>query len=161
MGGGMDGWSCPHLEIFFSQQLAKIDVVTRTHFEWKEDLCFPSEPVFVASPGAEEEDDGEAFTDQHRWFMMMLKCAVLRRRHFVIGHLFGSKGLPIHAHPRRKNIYRNRPSLHPHQRPLGPSRTFHSWPSLNFLHIHPVIKMYRFRIFTFCHKMRRQQNICE
>uniref|UniRef100_A0AAQ6ACD8 Beta-carotene oxygenase 1, like n=1 Tax=Amphiprion ocellaris TaxID=80972 RepID=A0AAQ6ACD8_AMPOC len=29
-----------------------------THIEWKKDNCFPSEPVFVASPGAVEEDDG-------------------------------------------------------------------------------------------------------
>uniref|UniRef100_A0A3Q4BE69 Uncharacterized protein n=1 Tax=Mola mola TaxID=94237 RepID=A0A3Q4BE69_MOLML len=39
-------------------KLAKIDIVTRKNIEWKQDLCFPSEPVFVASPGAVEEDDG-------------------------------------------------------------------------------------------------------
>lgn len=158
----MDRWLWPHLEFFLSQQLAKIDVVSRKHLEWKQELCFPSEPVFVASPGAVEEDDGEAFTDQHRWFMTMLKCAVLRRGHFVIGHLFGSKGLPVHAHPGRKNIYRNRPSLHPRQRPPGPSRTFHSWLSLDFLFIQSLKFTFSgFSLVTFCHKMRRQQNTWE
>lgn len=41
------------------QQLAKFDIVTRRHVEWQQENCFPSEPVFVASPGAVEEDDGE------------------------------------------------------------------------------------------------------
>uniref|UniRef100_A0AAQ5YZ59 Beta-carotene oxygenase 1, like n=2 Tax=Amphiprion ocellaris TaxID=80972 RepID=A0AAQ5YZ59_AMPOC len=45
-------WS-PH-----PNKIAKFDIVTRTHIEWKKDNCFPSEPVFVASPGAVEEDDG-------------------------------------------------------------------------------------------------------
>ncbi|XP_069377639.1 beta,beta-carotene 15,15'-dioxygenase [Paralichthys olivaceus] len=39
-------------------KLAKVDIVTREHVEWTQDNCFPSEPVFVASPGAVEEDDG-------------------------------------------------------------------------------------------------------
>ncbi|XP_047195037.1 beta-carotene oxygenase 1, like [Hippoglossus stenolepis] len=39
-------------------KLAKVDIVTREHIEWTQDNCFPSEPVFVASPGAAEEDDG-------------------------------------------------------------------------------------------------------
>lgn len=43
----------------FPHQMAKFDVVTREHIEWKQESCFPSEPVFVASPGAVEEDDGE------------------------------------------------------------------------------------------------------
>lgn len=38
-----------------------MDVVTRTHVEWRQENCYPSEPVFVASPGAVEEDDGESF----------------------------------------------------------------------------------------------------
>uniref|UniRef100_A0A672Z4Z9 Beta-carotene oxygenase 1, like n=1 Tax=Sphaeramia orbicularis TaxID=375764 RepID=A0A672Z4Z9_9TELE len=31
---------------------------SRTHMEWQEENCYPSEPVFVASPGAVDEDDG-------------------------------------------------------------------------------------------------------
>ncbi|XP_070813707.1 beta,beta-carotene 15,15'-dioxygenase [Chaetodon trifascialis] len=45
-------WS-PH-----PNKIAKIDIVTRTHIEWQQENCYPSEPVFVASPGAVEEDDG-------------------------------------------------------------------------------------------------------
>ncbi|XP_061571977.1 beta,beta-carotene 15,15'-dioxygenase [Cololabis saira] len=45
-------WS-PH-----PNKIAKVDITTRTHKEWHQENCFPSEPVFVASPGAEEEDDG-------------------------------------------------------------------------------------------------------
>ncbi|XP_024918201.1 beta,beta-carotene 15,15'-dioxygenase isoform X2 [Cynoglossus semilaevis] len=45
-------WS-PH-----PNKIAKIDIVTREHLEWQQDKCYPSEPVFVASPGAVEEDDG-------------------------------------------------------------------------------------------------------
>ncbi|CAK6983320.1 beta%2Cbeta-carotene 15,15'-dioxygenase [Scomber scombrus] len=42
-------------------QIAKFDVVSRKYSMWKQDNCFPSEPVFVASPGAEEEDDVSPF----------------------------------------------------------------------------------------------------
>ncbi|XP_029922436.1 beta,beta-carotene 15,15'-dioxygenase [Myripristis murdjan] len=45
-------WS-PH-----PNKIAKVDVQTRTHVEWQQEGCYPSEPVFVASPGAVEEDDG-------------------------------------------------------------------------------------------------------
>nr|XP_040025876.1 beta-carotene oxygenase 1, like isoform X2 [Gasterosteus aculeatus aculeatus] len=45
-------WS-PH-----PNKIAKFDIVTREHVEWRQENCFPSEPVFVASPGAVEEDDG-------------------------------------------------------------------------------------------------------
>uniref|UniRef100_A0A3Q1I4P6 Uncharacterized protein n=1 Tax=Anabas testudineus TaxID=64144 RepID=A0A3Q1I4P6_ANATE len=45
-------WS-PH-----PNKIAKFDIVTRKHIEWHQENCYPSEPVFVASPGAVEEDDG-------------------------------------------------------------------------------------------------------
>ncbi|XP_042369279.1 beta-carotene oxygenase 1, like [Plectropomus leopardus] len=45
-------WS-PH-----PNKIAKFDIVTRKHIEWRQENCFPSEPVFIASPGAVEEDDG-------------------------------------------------------------------------------------------------------
>uniref|UniRef100_A0AAY5F026 Beta-carotene oxygenase 1, like n=1 Tax=Electrophorus electricus TaxID=8005 RepID=A0AAY5F026_ELEEL len=44
--------------ILVLKQIAKVDTITRTHIEWMEDECYPSEPVFVASPGAVDEDDG-------------------------------------------------------------------------------------------------------
>ncbi|KAF7653506.1 hypothetical protein LDENG_00081910 [Lucifuga dentata] len=39
-------------------KIAKFDIMTRKHVEWHEENCYPSEPVFVASPGSVEEDDG-------------------------------------------------------------------------------------------------------
>ncbi|XP_076022021.1 beta,beta-carotene 15,15'-dioxygenase [Genypterus blacodes] len=45
-------WS-PH-----PNKIAKFDIVTKTHVEWHAEKSYPSEPVFVASPGAMEEDDG-------------------------------------------------------------------------------------------------------
>lgn len=46
-------YSCTH------GQLAKVDIVTRKHIEWVDEEGYPSEPVFVASPNAIEEDDGK------------------------------------------------------------------------------------------------------
>ncbi|KAG1941331.1 beta-carotene oxygenase 1, like [Pimephales promelas] len=42
----------------YPSKIAKVDIVTRTHIVWTEEECYPSEPVFVASPDAVEEDDG-------------------------------------------------------------------------------------------------------
>ncbi|XP_036441798.1 beta-carotene oxygenase 1, like isoform X2 [Colossoma macropomum] len=39
-------------------KVTKVDTVTRTYMEWTEKDCYPSEPVFVASPDAVDEDDG-------------------------------------------------------------------------------------------------------
>ncbi|CAL1598045.1 unnamed protein product [Knipowitschia caucasica] len=39
-------------------KIAKVDVQSRSHVEWFQENCYPSEPVFVASPGATEEDNG-------------------------------------------------------------------------------------------------------
>ncbi|CDQ90132.1 unnamed protein product [Oncorhynchus mykiss] len=39
-------------------KIGKGDIVTRKYIEWTEEDCYPSEPVFVATPGAVEEDDG-------------------------------------------------------------------------------------------------------
>lgn len=30
----------------------------KEHWEWQEENCYPSEPVFISSPDAEKEDDG-------------------------------------------------------------------------------------------------------
>lgn len=48
-----------------TQQIAKFDIVERKHVEWVQKDCYPSEPVFVASPGAVEEDDGESYAVKH------------------------------------------------------------------------------------------------
>jgi carotenoid cleavage dioxygenase-like enzyme len=39
-------------------RIVKADVVERRSTVWSEDDCFPGEPVFVAAPGAEGEDEG-------------------------------------------------------------------------------------------------------
>jgi beta,beta-carotene 9',10'-dioxygenase len=38
--------------------IVKADVVERTAIRWHEPGCYPGEPVFVARPGADDEDDG-------------------------------------------------------------------------------------------------------
>ncbi|HTA04897.1 MAG TPA: carotenoid oxygenase family protein [Solirubrobacteraceae bacterium] len=40
------------------EQIVKIDTHDGSALSWSEDGCFPGEPVFVARPGAEREDDG-------------------------------------------------------------------------------------------------------
>lgn len=50
-GGGIYGHA-------MMKSLVKIDTVTKTSIKWCEEDVFPSEPVFVATPGAEAEDDG-------------------------------------------------------------------------------------------------------
>jgi carotenoid cleavage dioxygenase-like enzyme len=40
------------------EQIVKIDTHDGSTLSWSEDGCFPGEPVFVARPGAEAEDDG-------------------------------------------------------------------------------------------------------
>ncbi|XP_064634384.1 carotenoid-cleaving dioxygenase, mitochondrial-like isoform X2 [Lineus longissimus] len=42
----------------FRMLLIKIDIATRNVLQWEEEGCFPSEVVFVATPGGEDEDDG-------------------------------------------------------------------------------------------------------
>jgi carotenoid cleavage dioxygenase-like enzyme len=42
----------------FFDRLVKLDVADRTVTVWREDGCFPSEPVFVAAPGSSAEDEG-------------------------------------------------------------------------------------------------------
>ena len=47
------------LNLYICIQLVKLDVTTKTRLIWSEKDCFPSEPVFVAAPDAEEEDEGD------------------------------------------------------------------------------------------------------
>jgi beta,beta-carotene 9',10'-dioxygenase len=48
-GNGPGGWL---------ERIVKIDTHDGSSLSWSEDGCFPGEPVFVARPGAEDEDDG-------------------------------------------------------------------------------------------------------
>jgi beta,beta-carotene 9',10'-dioxygenase len=42
----------------FLNQLVKVDVQGRAACVWREDGCYPGEPVFVAAPSANSEDNG-------------------------------------------------------------------------------------------------------
>lgn len=42
----------------FTDQLLKVDVAGRTSSVWREEHCYPGEPVFVPAPGASSEDEG-------------------------------------------------------------------------------------------------------
>ncbi|XP_054856182.1 beta,beta-carotene 15,15'-dioxygenase [Eublepharis macularius] len=39
-------------------QIVKFDILTKRKLHWKEEHCWPAEPVFVPSPNAKEEDEG-------------------------------------------------------------------------------------------------------
>ena len=41
-----------------ANQLTKIDLSTKQHLYWKCNGCFPTEPIFIASPQAMQEDEG-------------------------------------------------------------------------------------------------------
>lgn len=49
VGGGPGGWL---------ERVVKIDTHDHTTLTWSEEGCYPGEPVFVAHPEAQEEDDG-------------------------------------------------------------------------------------------------------
>jgi beta,beta-carotene 9',10'-dioxygenase len=42
----------------FVDSLVKVDLEGRTHVRWREEGCYPGEPVFVAAPDGASEDDG-------------------------------------------------------------------------------------------------------
>ncbi len=42
----------------FLDRLVKIDIQGRTSKSWKEERCYPGEPVFISSPNATKEDEG-------------------------------------------------------------------------------------------------------
>jgi|688.fasta_scaffold02024_11 carotenoid cleavage dioxygenase-like enzyme len=46
----------------FFNQLIKIDILRQTTKIWFEENCYPSEPVFVATPKAQGEDEGVIFS---------------------------------------------------------------------------------------------------
>ncbi len=49
VGVGATGWI---------ERIVRVDVEQRSTSEWSEPGCWPGEPVFVARPGASDEDDG-------------------------------------------------------------------------------------------------------
>ncbi|MCA9791336.1 MAG: carotenoid oxygenase family protein [Candidatus Eremiobacteraeota bacterium] len=60
-------------------QLIRLDVENRTSRRWLEDGCYPGEPVFVARPGGQGENDGVVLsvildTNQHQSFLLVLEA---------------------------------------------------------------------------------------
>jgi beta,beta-carotene 9',10'-dioxygenase len=63
-------------------RIVKVDVAERRTIEWREEGCSPGEPVFVAAPDAEAEDDGLLLSvvfdsRSGRSFMLVLDAADL------------------------------------------------------------------------------------
>jgi len=63
-------------------RIVKVDVAERRTIEWREDGCSPGEPVFVAAPDGEDEDDGVLLSvvfdgRSGRSFMLVLDAADL------------------------------------------------------------------------------------
>ncbi|XP_015255447.1 PREDICTED: retinal Mueller cells isomerohydrolase-like [Cyprinodon variegatus] len=46
------------LNHFIPDRIVKLDVQTKEQWVWQEEDCYPSEPLFVPTPGATKEDDG-------------------------------------------------------------------------------------------------------
>ncbi|XP_055001563.1 beta,beta-carotene 15,15'-dioxygenase [Sorex araneus] len=59
-------------------QIVKFDLLSKSSLKWEEEHCWPAEPVFVAAPGAQAEDDGVVLstvisTDPHKLpFLLIL-----------------------------------------------------------------------------------------
>ncbi|HYM46094.1 MAG TPA: carotenoid oxygenase family protein [Solirubrobacteraceae bacterium] len=72
-GSGAHGWV---------EQILKVDTTDGVTLGWSEADCYPGEPVFVARPGAEDEDDGVLLSvvlDAHAGasFLLVLDAADL------------------------------------------------------------------------------------
>jgi torulene dioxygenase len=46
------------IQAVISDSLCKVNVETEDYWVWKEEHCFPGEPIFIANPEGTEEDDG-------------------------------------------------------------------------------------------------------
>jgi carotenoid cleavage dioxygenase-like enzyme len=62
--------------------IVRADLESRTTTAWSEDGCYPGEPVFVAAPGAAEEDGGVLLSvvfdsDRGNSFLLVLDAATL------------------------------------------------------------------------------------
>ena len=72
-GNGADGWL---------EQILKVDTADGTTLSWSQPSCYPGEPVFVARPEAEHEDDGVLLSvvldaEKARSFLLVLDAADL------------------------------------------------------------------------------------
>jgi beta,beta-carotene 9',10'-dioxygenase len=69
----------------FLDRLVKVDVDDGSASTWRQDGCWPGEPVYVAAPGARDEDDGVALSvvlDEatERSFLLVLDARTWRER---------------------------------------------------------------------------------
>jgi carotenoid cleavage dioxygenase-like enzyme len=69
----------------FMNRLQKYDLQTRGVVIWEAPCCYPGEPVFVASPNAEAEDDGVVLSvvmdsAKNQSFLLVLDAATLSER---------------------------------------------------------------------------------
>ncbi len=65
------------------EQIVRVDVQARETTAWSEPDCYPGEPVFVAEPGGEHEDDGVLLSvvldaRAESSFLLVLDAATLR-----------------------------------------------------------------------------------
>jgi beta,beta-carotene 9',10'-dioxygenase len=72
-GNGADGWL---------ERIIKIDTTDGTALSWAQPGCYPGEPVFVARPEAEHEDEGVLLSvvldaEERRSFLLVLDAADL------------------------------------------------------------------------------------
>ncbi len=72
-GNGAGGWI---------EQILKIDTTDGATLSWSQPACYPGEPVFVAHPDAEHEDDGVLLSvvldaEERRSFLLVLDAADL------------------------------------------------------------------------------------
>jgi len=52
-------YSKSHREPYYvADKLVKLNIKNSTQLEWKQEKCYPGEPVFLGRPGAKQEDDG-------------------------------------------------------------------------------------------------------
>lgn len=76
-------WGAGQLGGGFLDSLVKQDLEAAKIMTWSEEDTFPGEPVFVATPGAEGEDDGVLLSvvldgDARRSFLLVLDAATMR-----------------------------------------------------------------------------------
>lgn len=67
----------------FADSIIKIDAHKKSHCHWHQAGCYTTEPIFVAKPGAKEEDDGillSVVLDAHKKqsFLLVLNAKTMK-----------------------------------------------------------------------------------
>ena len=83
----------------FLDQIVKIDAEAGDVASWYEGGCYPGEPVFVARPGAEAEDDGVLLSvvldiENDRSFLLVLDATTLAEKARAVA----PHAIPFHFH---------------------------------------------------------------